>query len=585
MSSYLQTANSMVDNSMALLENVLTSEFTQFLQGNGTPVLVTYYSINEALSTVESGTDTVDQLLGKNSPLRYNKIDYFPMVGLKELIPSKDVVESGLIDLSLPVEVTIFPNTIKPNGYDYFIYDYGDGNSITFKVTDFEFASIKNNGYYRLSAELKDINDDDTRLKLEEQTVKRMRADLKTIGSRSTCIVEDRIYEEIETVNKAIKILTEEYVDNFYEKKYNCLVLRDNPFSERYPIFDPYVTKFISEHDLLEMDKDFIVLTSIDDRPQVRRMYKPSIYRAIEMRNTSRLKKLHMLPVVIDNSNTNPFAFYGEETAFSLDLADTAPMGENPDIPNYYGYPELYDMIMESETSVTEVLSSRPNIDGIKEIDDSVVHVKEEEKPPVEPIEPETPVTEPDDTVIDLVPEKEITIESFGINSSLLDGLLSDNDFEDTESSPEVTEPETTEEQPSTSEEETTDTPVEENPEIPSDEPETPTEPGESTDTPVNPEEPTEPVDPSEPTNPEEPVDPENPGDPSEEPEEPKELPFYLDIIKNYLTRDTLFNLFNQENLKKILTLDIDNTCYNFWYIPVVIFMLKQYREFLKSNS
>ena len=151
MTSYLQTTNTMVDNSTKLLNDVLTSEFTQFLQGNGTPVCVTYYNINETFSTVESGSENVDQLLGSNSPLRYNRIDNFPLIGLRELIPSVDVIESGLLDMSLDVDITLFPNTIKPNGFDYFVYDYGDGNTITFKVVGFEFSSIKNKPQFALN--------------------------------------------------------------------------------------------------------------------------------------------------------------------------------------------------------------------------------------------------------------------------------------------------------------------------------------------------------------------------------------------------------------------------------------------------
>ena len=119
---YLNTANDMVDNSMKLLSDVLDSKFTSFLQGNGTPVLVTYYNIDDTLSTTDLGNYTVDQILGGNSPLRYDKILNFPLVGLRELIPSIEQLDGNLMDLSIDGEVISFPNTIRPSGFDFFVY-------------------------------------------------------------------------------------------------------------------------------------------------------------------------------------------------------------------------------------------------------------------------------------------------------------------------------------------------------------------------------------------------------------------------------------------------------------------------------
>ncbi len=40
----------------------------------GTPTLVTYYSINDKTSSLNDGTLDVEQYIGVNSPLRFNKI-------------------------------------------------------------------------------------------------------------------------------------------------------------------------------------------------------------------------------------------------------------------------------------------------------------------------------------------------------------------------------------------------------------------------------------------------------------------------------------------------------------------------------
>ena len=69
---YLRQSNDIVTSSSQLLDNILSSNFNQFLQGLGQPVLVTYWNLNDTVSTVNSGTETVDENIGPESPIRFN---------------------------------------------------------------------------------------------------------------------------------------------------------------------------------------------------------------------------------------------------------------------------------------------------------------------------------------------------------------------------------------------------------------------------------------------------------------------------------------------------------------------------------
>ena len=262
---FLQTADTMVDNSMQELANVLNSKFTSYLQGNGTPVLVTYYNLDTNISTTELGSGTYDKRLGENSPLRFNKILDFPVYGLKEIIPTKDQLDGGLVDITVDnSEVIILPNSIKPNPLDHFVYHFLDGRSITFRVVDIEYSSIKSNNYYKLSISLADINDDSTEGRLEDQTIKTYKTCLNIIGTNERCVVEDTVFETIESIEKIRKEMIQIYLDTFYEKKYNALVFRGH--SGGYPLFDPYLTKFIIKNNVLDKSYsgDYIVLVGYD---------------------------------------------------------------------------------------------------------------------------------------------------------------------------------------------------------------------------------------------------------------------------------------------------------------------------------
>lgn len=318
----LKTADTMVDNSMQELANVLNSKFTSYLQGNGTPVLVTYYNLDTNNSTVELGSETYDKRLGDNSPLRFNKILDFPVYGLKDLIPTKEQLDGGLVDIDIEGDVVILPNSIKPNPLDHFVYHFLDGRSVTFRVTDIEYSSIKSNSYYKLTTSLADVNDDHTEDNLEDQTIKTYKTCLNILGTNERCIVEDTVFDTIESIDKIRKVMIQMYLDTFYERKYNALLFRGH--SGGYPLFDPYLTNFIIKNNVLDKSSygQYIVLVGYDMRQEVNRDYNKSIYRNLELRDTTHMKRLSIMPVTFRTIDTNPFAYYGEEVVFSVDLVE-----------------------------------------------------------------------------------------------------------------------------------------------------------------------------------------------------------------------------------------------------------------------
>ena len=318
----LQTADTMVDNSMKQLSDVLNSKFTTYLQGNGTPVLVTYYNIDANNSTTELGSETYDKRLGKNSPLKFNKILDFPVYGLRDLIPSIDPGEGGLLDMDLDLEVVILPNSIKPSPLDHFVYRFSDGykveRQVTFRVINIEYSSIKSNNFYKLTLELADINDEHTVEQLDSQTISTFRTNIDLIGTNEQCVIEDTVYDRIDTIDSICEYLINNYMDIFYDDRYNALLLRDNNIG--YPIFDPYLTTFVVQNNILDTDKRYIVLMNYDNRYDVSRMYNKTVYRCLEQQDSTHLNRMSMKPHAFENTKTNPFVYYGEENVFSIDL-------------------------------------------------------------------------------------------------------------------------------------------------------------------------------------------------------------------------------------------------------------------------
>jgi len=106
----------------------------------GTPIFVTYYNKNVSASEQDQPLETVKDLLGYESPIKYNKINDFPLYLASESNPTIDIDEAFGLNTESTGEAVILPNTIKPLFMTFSI-------SITWKSS-----------YFSMSLKLKWIN-------------------------------------------------------------------------------------------------------------------------------------------------------------------------------------------------------------------------------------------------------------------------------------------------------------------------------------------------------------------------------------------------------------------------------------------
>lgn len=534
---YLETANNMADNVMKTLSNVMDSKFATFLQGNGTPVLVTYYHVDDTISTTDSGTYSVDKVLGPNSPLRFNRIEKMPVVGLRELIPAIDQVDAGLLDLSIDGEIILFPNTIKPTPHDFVVYKYLNGNSLTFRVDSFEFSSIKNNNFYKLSISLKDINDTDTVDKLEAQTIKGFVARLDTIGTQDRCIIEDKIYAEINSVKKCRDHLVSTYKNHFYDHKYKCLLLRNSQFNG-YNIFDPYLSKFITNNEILDTDGEYCIANNFDSRVSVNQLYMYTLYYNLEHRDSSHINILYMEPTSFKDTLINPFYYYGDEVAFTLDIVPTETFIDGLD-SNLYDDRQLLEAIIYHDYPDKPYLEARPSGEGMSDrVSDELIY---QEK----------------DRTLDVFDASHVTLESFdrpdikkepdtieivhknqNISITEINDAFDDDIYDSDEDEPYDEELDDIYDEDIRS--------------------------NDASEIPVFNKESIK-------------VEP--------KPEPTDLVPFYLNHIRKYMTEENLYNLFTIEDIDKLNTMRFNYDKTTFMYMPVVIYLLDKYIAYLTNEK
>lgn len=352
---YIHQSDHMVTEQTRIMSDILESQFTHFIQGQGNPVLTTWFSIDELRSTVAPGLETVDDLLGPESGLRFYRIDGVPVLGLnRDINPEVNVGDGNIIDYNLDIEVTTIPGTIHPKPFEYVYHRFGPNNerSILFRVGNVKVSSLKSNSFFKAELHAVDIDDNNNMYaQLMSQVSKTtFRVSLDRIGTQDGCIVESTVFDEIERINRIYTECISNYIDYYYDAKYNVILLRSID-GIGYPLYDPYLTKFLISTAMLADYKQPINLVDIDDIPgKTRAEYNLTFYRAVELRKKELVREsLKFAPIQFSNTVMTPFDYYGEETVFKVGIYDDPDT--NVTTNSYMKYP-LIDAILNEEESI-----------------------------------------------------------------------------------------------------------------------------------------------------------------------------------------------------------------------------------------
>ena len=83
-----------------------------YTQTDKKATIVTYYNINKAKSTLDEGLKIEYSRLGKDSPLRFNRIHNFFIYGLERISTQLESGDFGIVASDIEGEAIILPNTI-----------------------------------------------------------------------------------------------------------------------------------------------------------------------------------------------------------------------------------------------------------------------------------------------------------------------------------------------------------------------------------------------------------------------------------------------------------------------------------------
>lgn len=306
----------MVENNIFQYEEKLKSPMSRFL--DTTPTFVTYYHVNADETTVDEGYKDVASILGHRSPIKYKKIESFPLYGIDQVVLQLQEQEQGL-DSECTGDAILLPNTIKPLQNDFFMIPYLH-DVYLFRVTEIQYDNAMADNFYKISYQLEYLDQEKVDA-LEKQSNEKYTCVLDNIGTENKCLIESGIYEKLQEVDNIYDLMVSTYMALFYNDRYNCLL---GDIGKGQKIYDPYQTEFINKHSLLNRKnnlKTIILTDQIDDRLQ-RIKYEKSVYRLIERQDYTRIHNFNYTVFQGSTYHESAFSRWADSSVYILDLVN-----------------------------------------------------------------------------------------------------------------------------------------------------------------------------------------------------------------------------------------------------------------------
>lgn len=319
----LITDKNFLNDNIFLFEKRLGSQYTIFFD-NKTPTFTTYYHINNVNSITDSGWFNVERIIGSQSPIRFQKIENFPIYGIESIKPDLGDEDMGL-QASFDGDAIILPNTIKPLPNDLFTISYL-GTRFVFMVTEVNYDTIKSNNFYSINYTMRAESDV---TEIEKQVLEKYDCVFENIGTDDKCLIRSNVFEKINIITDWCKKISREYTSLFYNVRYNSF-LYDTGVGIF--LYDRYLTQFINNNKLFAEKNSYntLHLSNEDYKPSFISEYEDCIYRAIEDRDIDAVDYMRALHWTISYPDSI-FKFYNVENVRSVFINRTGDHMYLPD--------------------------------------------------------------------------------------------------------------------------------------------------------------------------------------------------------------------------------------------------------------
>lgn len=304
-----------VDENITKFEERMNSKVIRFV--DHTPVYTEYYHIINTETTTDDGYVDIESLVGARSPIRYQKINQFPLYGIESLVPQIQDADYGL-DSTIEGDAIIMPGTIKPLQNSFFIINHVKIPAI-FRVTEIAYDNVRPDNYYQIHFRLEFI--DEERIKqLEAKVLEDCECVLENIGSENRCVIKSKDYIQLEKIHTMYSDMVTMYLELFYNATHNSVLTR---YGTKHHLYDPFLSHFININDLFAR-KNSLQSSFLTDQfgdPLFSIKYERSVYRWIEKPTVHDVSRF---PYILFPAASNPnstFHFYYDYDIIAMDVA------------------------------------------------------------------------------------------------------------------------------------------------------------------------------------------------------------------------------------------------------------------------
>lgn len=321
----------MIEDNIFQFEEKLKAPTTRFL--DTTPTFVTYFQIVNNETTTDEGYQDVASFIGAKSPVRYKKIENFPIYGIEQIVLQLQNQDHGL-DSEFSGEGTILPGTLKPLENEYFIIPILH-DAYMFRITSIAYDTVLPDNFYKIGFILEYIDEEQIH-NISKQVTEEYTCVLENIGTDDRCLIEKSCYEKIREIDVMYNDMVQTYLALFYNEKHNCLL---GEYEDHHRLYDPLMNVFVNKHSLFNRKKDLKTLIFTDQwsDPKRRLKYEKSVYRFIERRDLSLINNFYYYELPGGSFHESTFYRWVESNIFVLDIPEDGNMkGRTPIFSNEF---------------------------------------------------------------------------------------------------------------------------------------------------------------------------------------------------------------------------------------------------------
>lgn len=297
-----------IESNILLNINHLYNEDSKRLQG--TPIFVTYYNKNVQSSDEDRNLDNVKEVIGYESPNRFNRIEDFPLYLVEALSNNFEVDDVYGLNTDSEGEAVILPKMLKPYVDDHFNIIYNN-DELLFEVTKVDFDRINGLKYYKISYKLSHHSKDD----IEEQITEELVTRYENIGTLDKPIIQKSSSLLIDDIYECIDKLTRMYMHAYMNPKFNILTYKYNDKN----IYNEFLIRFIIDNKVFEskfkkLYGTYVFQDIFRDSVGFMELYDNTIYMALSENDVGYFTMENMVTMEIQKDlKNNPFSFDYEE--------------------------------------------------------------------------------------------------------------------------------------------------------------------------------------------------------------------------------------------------------------------------------